>query len=89
MSGIGQVCMTYCKLIQGDHIQYGESPTKRYKVGFCFIIPVPQIIDVMKEYSKCCDKMIYMTVCETETVHPLYERLFERFFYEAFFKQFI
>ena len=77
MSGIGQVCMTYCKLVHGDHIEYGQVPTKNYEVGFCFIIPVPQLIDVMKEYSKYCKKMVYMTVCETETVHPLYERLFE------------
>jgi hypothetical protein len=31
----------------------------------------------MKIYSGFCKKMVYMTICETETVHPLYGSLFE------------
>lgn len=77
LAGIGQVTHTLSKLVYGDYIEYGKQVSKRYDVGFCFIIPVPEMIEMMKVYSTTCDRMIYMTVCETETVHDLYGRLFE------------
>lgn len=77
MSGIGQVTRTLCRLVHGDYINFGEPVRSNYKIAFCFIIPTEGTIGIMKEYAKLCKKIIYMTVCETETVHPLYGRLRE------------
>ncbi len=77
MSGIGQVTRTLCKLVNGDYVEFGQQLQKKYRVCFCFIIPVDATVNMMKEYSKECGKVIYMSVCETETVHPLYGRLAE------------
>ncbi len=77
LSGIGQVTHTLSKLVYGDYIEYGKQVSRRYDVGFCFIIPVPDMIDMMKVYATACKRMVYMTVCETERVHELYGKLFE------------
>jgi glycosyltransferase involved in cell wall biosynthesis len=77
LSGIGQVTYTLSKLVYADYVSFGQSTDTKYDVGFCFIIPVPQMIQMMKVYSKLCSRMIYMTVCETETVHDMYSQLFE------------
>lgn len=77
LSGIGQVTRTLCRLVNGDYLEFGQTLAKEYDVCFCFIIPTDTTIFLMKEYSKNIGKVIYMSVCETETVHPLYGRLFE------------
>lgn len=77
LSGIGQVTRTLCRLVNGDYVEFGQQFTKRYNVCFCFIIPTDATITMMKEYSKACGRVIYMSVCETETVHQLYGRLAE------------
>lgn len=77
LAGIGQVTHALSKLVYGDYIEYGKQVSDRYDVGVCFIIPVPTMIDMMKVYSTTCKRIVYITVCETETVHHLYERLFE------------
>jgi hypothetical protein len=77
MSGIGQVNVTYANLVHADYIEFGNPVTRAYDVGYAFVIPLPEIIDLMKQYRLSCKKMVYMTVCETETVHPLYESLLE------------
>lgn len=76
-SGIGQVTATYSQLVHGEYIEFGKPVENMYDVGFAFVIPVPTIIDIVQYYKTHCTKMVFMTVCETETVHPLYERLFE------------
>lgn len=77
LSGIGQVTRTLCRLVHGDYLEFGYPLTQEYDVGFCFIIPLDATISLMKEYSKKCKRVVYMTICETETVHPLYGRLAE------------
>ena len=78
LAGIGQVTHSLSKLVHGDYIEYGQKITKQYDVGFCFIIPVPDMIEMMKVYSKACKRgVVYMTVCETERVHDAYATLFE------------
>ena len=77
MSGIGQVTAVYANLVHADYIEFGQQVTRPYDVGFAFVIPTPPVLDLVKQYRQACKKMIYMTVCETETVHPLYETLFE------------
>ena len=78
LSGIGQVTKTLCDLAGGEYVCFGDVPkSKRYTVGFCFIIPTDVSIEFAKLYSAMCQRMNYMTVCETETVHKDYEKLFE------------
>lgn len=77
LSGIGQVTRTLCRLVNGDYVEFGQPLAKRYKVCFCFIIPTDATISLMKQYSHNIGKVVYMTACETETVHPLYGRLSE------------
>ncbi len=77
LSGIGQVTRVLSRLVNSDYVEFGQQLKKRYRVCFCFIIPTDVTISMMKEYSKSCGKVLYMTACETETVHPLYGRLDE------------
>lgn len=78
LSGIGQVTKTLCDLAGGEYVCFGDVPKfKRYTHGFCFIIPTDVSIEFAKLYAAICQRMTYMTVCETETVHPDYEKLFE------------
>jgi glycosyltransferase involved in cell wall biosynthesis len=77
-SGIGQVTFTLSKLIKDSkYIQFGEHIFEMYDACFCFIIPTPETIQYAKYYKAFCKRTIYMTVCETETVHEYYGRLFE------------
>jgi hypothetical protein len=76
LSGIGQVTLKYCKLVNGDFITYGGGPPKEsYDVGFSFVLPIKGQLEQVDELMKRCKKKMYMSVCETETVHPAYEML--------------
>lgn len=78
LSGIGQVTRTLCELAGGEYVQFGDVPKyNRYTLGFCFVIPTDVAIEFAKQYATKCQRMRYMTVCETETVHSCYEKLFE------------
>jgi len=78
LSGIGQVTFTLSKLVKDSkYIQFGEQVNGTYDACFCFIIPTPDTIQFAKYYKNFCKKTIYMTVCETETVHEYYGQLFE------------
>lgn len=79
LAGIGQVTMRYAELMNGEYCQYDHNPgSTKYDVGFAFFLPVPWQLDRIRTlFSKICKKMIYMTVCETETVHSSYGTLLE------------
>ena len=65
LSGIGQVTKTLCDLAGGEYVCFGDVPkSKRYTVGFCFIIPTDVSIEFAKLYAAMCQRMNYMTVCE-------------------------
>lgn len=79
LAGIGQVTMRYAELLKGEYCDISCTPhQKEYDVCFAFVMPVPAHLDLIKTlFSKICKKMIYMTVCETETVHSSYGTLLE------------
>jgi glycosyltransferase involved in cell wall biosynthesis len=78
LSGIGQVTKTLSDLARGEYVCFGDVPKgDRYSIGFCFVIPTDVSIEFAKQYARICQRMHYMTVCETETVHESYKRLFE------------
>jgi glycosyltransferase involved in cell wall biosynthesis len=78
LAGIGQVTNRYADLLrsQGHYTEYceiGHSPKKqKYDAGFAFVLPIQQQLDIIDQYANLCNKMNYMTICETETVSPVY-----------------
>ena len=78
LAGIGQVTNRYCELLRSqgydtEYVEIGQVPKKTfYTHGFAFILPIKDQIDLIDKYSKLCEKMSYMTVCETEPVNSEY-----------------
>ena len=73
LAGIGQVTARYATIAGGEYVEFGKRPTKeRYANGFAFILPVENQLNLVDQYATFCDKMHYMTICETETVNPAY-----------------
>ena len=78
LAGIGQVTNRYAELLrsQGHETEYceiGHPPQKnKYDAGFAFVLPIQQQLDMIDQYARLCSKMTYMTICETETVNPVY-----------------
>lgn len=80
LSGIGQVTKKYANLVGGDYIEfYAETPSKKYDYGFAFVLPIIDQLDKVDRHLTKCRKRFYMTVCETESVHPLYKLLLNRY----------
>jgi glycosyltransferase involved in cell wall biosynthesis len=76
LSGIGQVTKKYAELLGADFIQKGERPPKEhYERGFIFLLPFENECTLADAYSNFCDRMIYMTICETEPVNDAYRML--------------
>lgn len=76
LSGIGQVTARYARLMGGEYVVVGDTPKcPQYDNGFVFILPLPQFIEATKIYKQFCKNFMYMTICETETVHPSYGEL--------------
>lgn len=75
LSGIGQVTKRYCDLVKGEYLEInsGRFPNyNEYEGGFAFVLPLPDQLRIVKNWASRCKKMMYMTVCETEPVHPCY-----------------
>jgi glycosyltransferase involved in cell wall biosynthesis len=85
LAGIGQVTNRYAQLVESlgheaVYVPYGDPiPKKKFDVGFAFVLPIPSMLDMIDRMLEKCKKKMYMTVCETETVHPSYELLVQRY----------
>lgn len=81
LAGIGQVTKRYSRLVpDGEYVEFGQVPKhQKYKTGFAFVLPLADQLDLVDQYAKYCSKMIYMTICETETVNPAYGMLVDRY----------
>ena len=79
LAGIGQVTNKYATLMQGEYVVFGERPKlAEYNALFVFALPLDDQIKMVQDfYKKLAPKMFVMTVCETDTVHPWYEKLFQ------------
>jgi glycosyltransferase involved in cell wall biosynthesis len=76
LAGIGQVTKKYADLVGAEYVVLGDRPKfTKYKKGFAFVLPIQDQLDIVNLYSKLCDKMTYMTVCETEPVNECYKLL--------------
>ena len=73
LSGIGQVTRKYANLVDGEYVEFHQTPQKsEYDRCFVFMLPIEHQLKQIDEITKKCKKCYYMTVCETETVHPSY-----------------
>jgi glycosyltransferase involved in cell wall biosynthesis len=80
LAGIGQVTKRYSEIVNGDYTEILAHPNGlTYDYGFAFLIPVPAFLDAADRHLAQCRKKIIMTVCETETVHPVYGELVRRY----------
>lgn len=79
LSGIGQVMVKYAKLL-GGQVVYVEQPYDfKGQTVLAFALPLDIWIQRLKEIQKVAKYVGCMCVCETETVHPVHEQLFELF----------
>jgi glycosyltransferase involved in cell wall biosynthesis len=82
LSGIGQHCKKYMKLFPEDgYTKYIEinQEIPESDSAFIFALPVQYWLDKIPEIKRKIKKVVCMTVCETETVHEDYGKLFELF----------
>lgn len=76
LAGIGQVTKRYADLCSGDYVEIGQRPPKMsYDKGFAFILPLENQLQIVAQYATICKEMEYMSICETETVNPVYSLL--------------
>lgn len=76
LSGIGQVMLKYATMARKKVIflQYGQpiGNLVRGDVLFAFVLPVASQVQQVKDLRSRFRKVVCMTVCETQTVHPGY-----------------
>lgn len=73
LAGIGQVTKRYADILGAEYCEYGKTPTREeYDIGFAFVLPVSEQLINADVLMTRCRKRNYMTICETETVHPAY-----------------
>ena len=78
LSGIGQVTRGYASLVNGEYVVYSEGTTPsqdKYDICFAFVLPLRKNLEYIDSISHLCDRIVYMTVCETQTVHQSYSSL--------------
>ena len=85
LAGIGQVTRQYSERVkslghESVYVPFGDPvPKGDFDVGFAFVLPIEQHLHVIDSMLAKCKKKMYMTICETETVHPVYEILVKRY----------
>lgn len=80
MSGIGQHLKKYSTLFPGStYIEITEDNIPECEEAFIFALPVPYWLTRIPEMKRKIKHITCMTVCETETVHEDYGKLFEHF----------
>ncbi|NBX50370.1 glycosyltransferase family 1 protein [bacterium] len=85
LAGIGQVTRQYSERVkslghESVYVPFGDPvPKGTFDMGFAFVLPIEQHLHVVDSMLSACKKKMYMTICETETVHPVYEILVKRY----------
>jgi len=85
LAGIGQVTWQYARLVQtlghqSTFVSFGEPvPPGSFDVGFAFVLPIQEHLRLVDTLMSRCKRKMYMTTCETETVHPQYGMLVEKY----------
>ena len=81
LSGLGQHLFKYSHVFENaKYLQLNEldqlPPNSNVMI---YTIPVPESINAMPFIKAHANNLICMTVCETETIHPLYKQLVDQF----------
>ena len=74
ISGIGQVTYKYAQLMGAKYIDYSAALPQN-DIVFVFALPLDYVINTIKKLQRTNKGVYVMTVCETETVHPVYGQL--------------
>ena len=78
-SGIGQHTFKYTKLFpDAQYFEFGQE-IPECEHAFMFVIPLPHTIAAISYVKSRAKHVACMTVCETETVHEDYGKIFEHF----------
>jgi len=79
LSGIGQVTDKYRELFDEDRVYGYTDQIPRNQEVVLYALPLPDLFDTFRRIKREAKSVLCMTVCETETVHPLYGELFRIF----------
>ena len=79
LAGIGQVVNKYAKLFGTKYYVLGQDPIPTGRDVFMFALPIPRWLEAVPKIKEVSKRVICMTICETETVHPDYGKLFDLF----------
>jgi len=79
LSGIGQHTKKYMDLFPGSTYYIYNQDIPQCEHAFLFAIPAENVLSFIPSIKSKCKNIICMTVCETETVHEDYGKLFEHF----------
>lgn len=79
LSGIGQQCKKYMSLFPGSRYIELQNDIPVCERAFIYALPVPHWLDKIPEIKRKIKHVTCMTICETETVHEDYGKLFKLF----------
>ena len=79
LSGIGQHTKKYMDLFPGSEYYIYNQEIPECDQAFIFAIPIDSVLEYIPSIKSKCKNVICMTVCETETVHEDYGKLFDHF----------
>lgn len=80
LSGIGQVMSRYNDMLGGTLIEIHDNTVDFTGADvFAFALPIPMWLKKLENIKMVARNVVCMTVCETETVHPDYGKLFNMF----------
>lgn len=79
LSGIGQLTNKYRQLFPDAKYYVYNEDIPECDNAFLFALPMESVFDRIPIIKKKCKNVICMTICETETVHEDYGKLFEHF----------
>jgi glycosyltransferase involved in cell wall biosynthesis len=79
LSGIGQHCKKYMDIFPRSKYLEIHEEIPECERAFIFALPVPNWLDKIPEIKRKIKHVTCMTVCETETVHEDYGKLFDLF----------
>jgi len=79
LSGIGQHCKKYMNLFPRSKFIEIQNDIPECEKAFIFALPVQDWLDKIPEIKRKIKHVTCMTVCETETVHEDYGKLFKFF----------
>ena len=79
MSGIGQVTRKYAKLLGADYYVAGRDRVPPNEHVFMYALPIEHDFQLIRDLKTRSKSVTCMTICETETVHDDYGKLFRMF----------